>query len=316
MALRDTVKSYFFPGEDSNYAPAHAGGYQSEVPHLLKKFKWVLIILLVCCLIWPFIEPYLLETEEVTIACDDLPSAISQLKIVYVSDIHDGSQLFSQARLNLLINRINACQADIVLLGGDYASDKLTSAAFFEDLPRISSTYGVYAVAGENDRQPMERTDESASRLRNAMYRLGITLLENEVVSIRVGTGTIYIAGIDDVSTKLDDVEAVAKKVSASDFVIFMAHNPSIITEALSATDQSGNSGWFDLGLFGHTHGGQIPFIENIFNFDGIPARYEGGWLQETRAWLLISNGVGTTGFPARLFCKPQIHLITVTPGT
>ena len=40
------------------------------------------------------------------------------------------------------------------------------------------------------------------------------------------------------------------------------------------------------------------------------------GLLLENRSWLLISRGVGTTGLPARLFCQPEIHLITVQSGT
>ena len=59
-----------------------------------------------------------------------------------------------------------------------------------------------------------------------------------------------------------------------------------------------------------------IPFLEEAFNFNGVPSRYESGLLLENRSWLLISRGVGTTGLPARLFCPPEIHLITVQSGT
>ena len=30
--------------------------------------------------------------------------------------------------------------------------------------------------------------------------------------------------------------------------------------------DQNGRLGWFDLALFGHTHGGQIPFLSTLLN--------------------------------------------------
>jgi len=36
------------------------------------------------------------------------------------------------------------------------------------------------------------------------------------------------------------------------------------------------------------------------------------GWLEENRAAVLVSNGVGTSGAPVRLFARPQIHLITL----
>lgn len=310
------IRYYLFPGEDSQYKSRHDGGYPSQGNKWLHRLKWIALILLLLAFISLFIAPYWLEVEQTTITCEDLPEAIGQLRIVYVSDIHHGAQLFSEARLTSLIQRINNLNADLVLLGGDYATDKLTSAAFFSDLPRISSRYGVYAVAGEVDRYPMDKKNESVSRLRNAMSTAGITLLSNEVASVRIGTSDIYLAGIDEVTTGLYDIAGVASQVRSQDFVIFLSHNPSIIAEALRATDQNGHGNWIDLGLFGHTHGGQIPFLERVFDFDGIAWRYESGWLHESRAWLLISRGVGTTGIPIRLFCTPQIHLITIQSGS
>ena len=168
---------------------------------------------------------------------------------------------------------------------------------------------------GECDRSPLEKGEEP-STLRNKMSKAGVTLLCNEVATLRIGTSDIYIAGIDDVSTEMDDAKSVAAQVNSKDFVIFLVHNPSVISSSLLLTDRNGRGNWFDLGLFGHTHGGQIPFLEEAFNFNGVPSRYESGLLLENRSWLLISRGVGTTGFPARLFCQPEIHLITVQAGT
>lgn len=306
---------YLFPGEDKHYHSTHAGDYKPQRGKWFRRLKIALIVLGVLMLVYPFTEPFMLQVDQTAITCSDLPTTIGQLRIVYVSDIHHGSQPFSETRLNNLIKRINAANADLVLLGGDYATDKLTSVAFFNDLPRISSRYGVYAVAGECDRYPMDKKNESVSRLRNAMSSAGITLLSNEVVSIRIGTSDIYLAGIDEVTTQQYNIPSLAQQVSKDDFVIFLSHNPSIISEALAATDRNGHGNWIDLALFGHTHGGQLPFLERVFDFDGIPYRYESGWLHESRAWLLISRGFGTTGLPARLFCQPQMHIITIQTG-
>ena len=310
-------KSWLFPGDnDEPYVSQRAGAYQPQSEKRRRWTKRLVILALILCVLYPFVEPYTLRTTQTAITCEDLPASIGQLRIVYVSDIHYGTQMFSDARLSSLINRINALNADIVLLGGDYARDKWSAAAFFENLPRrISSNYGVYAVVGECDRSPLEK-DEEPSTLRNKMSKAGVTLLCNEVATLRIGTSDIYIAGIDDVSTEMDDAKSVAAQVNSKDFVIFLAHNPSVISSSLLLTDRNGRGNWFDLGLFGHTHGGQIPFLEEAFNFNGVPSRYESGLLLENRSWLLISRGVGTTGLPARLFCQPEIHLITVQSGT
>lgn len=310
-------KSWLFPGDnDEPYVSQRAGAYQPQSEKRRRWTKRLVILALILCVLYPFVEPYTLRTTQTAITCEDLPASIGQLRIVYVSDIHYGTQMFSDARLSSLINRINALNADIVLLGGDYARDKWSAAAFFENLPRrISSNYGGYAVVGECDRSPLEKGEEP-STLRNKMSKAGVTLLCNEVATLRIGTSDIYIAGIDDVSTEMDDAKSVAAQVNSKDFVIFLAHNPSVISSSLLLTDRNGRGNWFDLGLFGHTHGGQIPFLEEAFNFNGVPSRYESGLLLENRSWLLISRGVGTTGLPARLFCQPEIHLITVQSGT
>ena len=45
---------------------------------------------------------------------------------------------------------------------------------------------------------------------------------------------------------------------------------------------------------------------------DGVDDQYRSGWHKQNRIDLLISRGVGTSVLPMRLFCTPQIHLITV----
>ena len=310
---------WLFPGEnDEPYVSPHAGAYRPQQTKGRRFLKIAVIVALVLCVLSPFIAPYTLRTEQTAITCGDLPAGIGQLRIVYVSDIHFGSLPFSQARMVSLIQRINACNADIVLLGGDYGTDKWTASAFFETVKthHIASNYGVYAVAGECDITPEEKGEDPIPALRNRMSEVGVTLLSNEVATLRIGTSDIRIVGLAADATEPKQIAPIAASVDATDFVILLAHSPAVISSSLLLTDRNNRGNWFDVGLFGHTHGGQIPLLENVFNFDGIPARYESGLLMEARAWLLISRGVGTTGFPARLFCDPEINLITVQRGT
>ena len=87
-----------------------------------------------------------------------------------------------------------------------------------------------------------------------------------------------------------------------------------MIPDAQSVADQDGRLGWFDLGLFGHTHGGQLGPLSDLLGLaEDIPSRYQKGWLTENRVNLLISRGIGTSKIPARIFCTPQIHDIDIT---
>ena len=109
-------------------------------------------------------------------------------------------------------------------------------------------------------------------------------------------------------------VSALILAPLVSIFVILLSHNPSVIPDAQIAPDAYGNLGWFDLGLFGHTHAGQMSFFSSALNIaEDVPDRYRSGWLKENRVDLLISPGVGTSVFPGRLLCFPTIHCITLT---
>ena len=265
-------------------------------------------LLLVALLCYPFAEPYMLETESVSISSADLPRDVGQLRVVYLSDIHAGF-FFSQSRVSDLVQSINRLNADLVLLGGDYSQDSDGAIAFFKALPSIHARYGVFGVMGNHDRTMPE---SNLQLLRAAMMSAGVTPLVNDVASVRIGTSNIYIAGIDDVNNGWPDIAGVAARTRQEDYVIFLSHSPEAIPDAQKAGDASGRRSWFDLGLFGHTHGGQIALLGPLLGISKVDGRYEQGWLTENRVSLLISRGVGTSVVPVRLGRRPQIHLITV----
>lgn len=300
-----------FPG-DASPRGKHAGAYDPGTSMTRKFFKAALVLVCVALLAWPAIEPWLLQVETVSLVSGDLPSGVGQLRIAYATDIHKGG-LFNENRVNGLIQQLNACNADIILLGGDYASDSDGAIEFFRTMPQLRAKYGVYAVLGNHDRTLPEG---NLATLQTAMIAAGVMPLVNAVTKVRIGASDIYIAGLDDVNNGHPDLANVARQVSATDYVIFLCHSPAIIPDALAAQDKTGSTRcWFDLGLFGHTHGGQAAIIGPLLRKSDIPAEYFSGWVTRSRAEMLISNGVGTCGLPLRWLCPPQIHIITVTTG-
>ena len=274
-----------------------------QVKHRHRR-RWLIagVILIILLLSYPFIEARMLRTEKTVLKADDLPLEANNLRIVYLSDIHYGFW-FSDGDLGRLISRINNLRPDLILFGGDYATDNQTAVDFFHSLQKqdtLHSRYGIFGVIGETDRGD---SDFTCTQLTEAMSNAGVTPLVNKTVPVNIGLRQIFIAGVDDVLTGRPDMKAVSRSVSAGDYVIFLSHNPSVIPDAQLATDSSGNLGWFDLGLFGHTHGGQMLFFSSLLGLDDdVPDRYRGGWLKENRVDLLISHGVGTSVWPGRLF--------------
>ena len=280
-----------------------------------RRSRWLILglVLLVIMLCYPFLEAHLLRTERKTLKADDLPGEIKNLRIVYLSDIHYGFG-FSDGDLGRLVAKINNLRPDLILFGGDYATDNQSAIAFFNALQKhdtLRSRYGIFGVIGETDRGD---SDFTCGQLTEAMANAGVTPLVNKTQAVNIGARKIYVAGVDDITAGQPDLKAVSRAVSSKDYVIFLCHNPSIVPDAQLVTDASGNLGWFDLGLFGHTHGGQMLFFSSILGIDDdVPDRYKSGWLKENRVDLLVSRGVGTSVYPGRLFCFPQIHCIEVT---
>ena len=277
--------------------------------------RWMILLLILAGILigYPLLEARLVQIETRELQIDDLPYEANNLRIVYLSDIHYGFW-FSDGDLGRLVSRINNLRPDLVLLGGGYATDNQSAIRFFQALQQhdtIHSRYGIFGVIGDTDRGD---SDFTCSQLTEAMANAGVTPLVNKTVSVNVAARRIYLAGVDDLLTGSPDLKSVARSVSGDDFVIFLSHNPSVIPDAQLVTNSSGELGWFDLGLFGHTHGGQMLFFSSLLGIgEDVPERYHSGWLKENRVDLLISRGVGTSVYPGRLFCYPQIHYITIT---
>lgn len=276
------------------------------------RFRWVLVLLAALLLLcYPFWEARQLTVERHTLYVADLPNNLKNLKIAFASDIHQGPW-FSQQRVDETIHALNNLSADIIILGGDYAEDSDGAIAFFQNAPQLHARLGVFGVVGNHDRTEPE---SNLGRLVAEMKSHGVLPLVNNVSRMKLGRSYVYVAGVDDYYNGFPDVAGVAAQVRAEDFVIFAGHSPDLMPDVLAARSADRQNHWFDLALFGHTHGGQV----NLFGHTPFRtlrteagARYMQGWREENRAAVLVSNGVGTSGAPVRFLAQPQVHLITL----
>jgi predicted MPP superfamily phosphohydrolase len=106
------------------------------------------LIAVILLVIYMFIEPYWIETKEITIESDQIPAQFDGKTIVFLSDIHAGP-FFSQERIDSLVNQVNALDPDLILLGGDYVDgDSAYTQSTFDSLSNLEAPLGVYAVLG------------------------------------------------------------------------------------------------------------------------------------------------------------------------
>ena len=272
--------------------------------------RLITFLLLALILVYPFYQARILNVEEKTLEVSGLDPALNGLKIVYASDIHQGP-FFTQSRVNALVSKINAFNADLVLLGGDYAIDSDTAIDFFKNLPKIQARRLVAGVVGNHDRTVPE---SNLNLLQSAMINAGVLPLVNATKEVRVGNAALYLSGVDDYNNGHPQVQQVAWNMRDDDFVIFLTHSPDNLPEAFQTANSQGSTNWFDLSLAGHTHGGQVTiFGKALFNpLSKASDRYLSGWVQENKVMVLVSNGVGLTGLPVRLFAPAQLHVITL----
>jgi len=260
--------------------------------------------------LFPLYASRQLRLETSVLSFPHLPPALSGLRIAYASDIHYGA-LLDDARVRDLAERLNALQADILLLGGDYGEDAAHTLEFWQAVPPLRARLAVCGVLGNHD-----RAEADADTLADAMRQRGVVPLVNSALTLEIGAARLAICATDDYNHGAPDFPGTAAQVKGADFVIFAPHSPDALQDAFSL----GQPPFFQLALCGHTHGGQIslcgvaPYTASRHGFL-YGNRYRSGLLQRNGAAVLVSNGVGTTWMPLRLGAPAQYHLIELKRG-
>ncbi len=225
------------------------------------------------------------------------------LRVAFASDFHAGG--FTD---NRLLER--ACEAlaelrpDILLLGGDFVAvrsgDIRRVAPMLQAIP---APLGKFAVLGNHDILAGQR------RIIAGLERAGVRMIANQHVTIEAPFGDLAICGLDDSTLGLPRGDLALDQATQRRIVLM--HSP----EGLAAIGARP----FDLALCGHTHGGQIalPWGSPIVMPGGpLNRRYSRGQHDVGASCprtLLVSHGVGCSGFPVRLFAAPEVHLCLIT---
>ncbi|NLD51720.1 MAG: hypothetical protein GX650_02385 [Clostridiales bacterium] len=233
-----------------------------------------------------------------------LPPSLEGLVIAYASDIHYGP-LLKADRVHDLVARLNALQADIIVLGGDYGEDCATAHDFFRILPPLSARLGVWGVIGNHDHMG---SPEAFAGLLDTMRQRGVQPLCNEAVTLTVGEATLCLCSTDDIKQGQPDFGPLLQASAAANWTIYLPHSPDLLPVAMETPGFT-----FDMALCGHTHGGQLVVAgRSLHSSSRYGDRFRTGWLQEKGIPFLVSNGVGCSLLPIRLGTRAQMHRIVL----
>ena len=269
-----------------------------------------------------FIEPQRLVIVENTITTSNWDAEFDGLRIAMLSDIHGGSNYMTAERLKEVVARTNEQNPDIIVLLGDFVSQKyegnvgsrhlkMSPADIADNLKGLKATHGVFAVMGNHDGEFGE------NKVAAELERVGYKVLQNEVATIQKNNKNLRILGTKDhlrLTKGWKETSAELKQIadtSGSGKLIVLQHSPDvfpIVTGDLSISP--------DLTLFlaGHTHGGQVwlPILGRMIVPSSFGQRYAYGHIREKNVDLQVTSGVGMSVLPIRFMVPPEIVVLTV----
>jgi uncharacterized protein len=251
--------------------------------------------------IYPFLEAKWCRVRRARVALPNLRKSFEGTTVAFLSDVHHGP-FTPRSYVRSIVEMTNALKPDLVLLGGDYCHNgPRYIAPALEELGKLKAPMGRFAVLGNHDH--WDGYKESVEGLEAA----GIPLLRNKGVWVEKGFARLRIGGVGDLWCDTQDVDKALGDATADDATILLSHNPD-----LAETLRDPRVG---LMLSGHTHGGQV--VVPFYGAPQVPSaygqKYLHGLVQGPSCNVFVSRGVGTVGPPVRLFCRPEIVLLTLT---
>lgn len=217
-------------------------------------------------------------------------------RVAVVSDIHANDPI-AASRTVTAVRLALEQKPDVIVLPGDfvnfswyYTIDLMVDA--LKDLHEAKCP--VVGTLGNHDYW----TQNPRAIMRALETRTNMQLLRNQSFEVQ----GVTIAGVDDAIARLHQPQFVKEHDNKS--LIVLLHEPDFVKDV--PTNAS-------LQISGHSHGGQmcLPF--------GIPLhtpygswKYKTGFYPDAPIPLYVTRGIGTVGPPIRMFCRPEVSLLTL----
>ena len=211
---------------------------------------------------------------------------------------------------------------DIIVATGDLIDSNMKRInEIIEFCSRLNKKIPVYYILGNNEMR-CSRVKEIVEKLKEK----NINVLENEISKIKIKGNIINILGLAEKRVdkgemfyskvnsryKVENVEVLFKRLEKLEGIkIVLSHYPENFE---SVGNYSYNKYNFDIMFSGHAHGGQfiLPVLGGIFApGQGLfPKYYKGVYGEKNK--LVVSRGLGNSGFPLRLFNRPDIVVVDI----
>lgn len=228
------------------------------------------------------------------------PKDIEGLKVLLIADIHAGIFLKPES-LAKILTVLMQLGPDLVVVSGDIVTGHSREIDSFVEVlaPLASAPLGAWYCYGNHDYFGGDPED-----IKKNLESVGIKTLKNESVSIRHGTGSFVLGGIDDLILGAPDWEELLSRHGKPD--LLLAHNPDHFYEAAARK--------VPLTLSGHTHGGQIRFPSRGPIIRQSRFCLDEGAYKFHSSLLVVSRGLGSIVIPWRWGADPEAVMIEILP--
>ncbi len=239
------------------------------------------------------------ETSRTEVFIRGLDPSHEGLVVGQLSDLHIGSATPDE-RIHAAVEGMNALKPDIAVLTGDFVTVKKDSR---EKVGEMLGELKVqaFAVLGNHDHWT------NADEVETSLEKRGISVLRNEHTKVRLKGAEFTVFGVDDSTTRSDDVGQTWKGAPTRGSRLVLTHTPTGVRKLPP---------WSDLlCLSGHTHGGQIHvsgITEAFFRRFGQP--YLRGHYEVNGNQLYVNRGLGfgRGGRHMRVDSEPELALFVL----
>lgn len=275
----------------------------------MEYFIAVIIILALIIIATFILSTVWLKTRHYKIQTNKLQSNGDDLRITFISDLHERKFGKKNARL---IEKIRETLPDIIVIGGDvvdtYGQFGGDYEYVFHALPKIAPTY---LVLGNHEYSAYRETE-----IIGVAQNAGIHFLGDTAEEIEFSGNIINIIGLSDYKKDNIICQTLAETIQQMPIIdfenrlnILICHRPTEL-EAIAETG-------IDIMLSGHMHGGQmrLPFVGAVFTPSTwrLFPKYASGHYGIGKMDLVVSSGLGASTIPLRFNNRPEITVIDIT---
>lgn len=274
----------------------------------MPRFRWLLLVIVAAGLAllgWAYAtavaDPVVRRAQ---IALPGYPANAPPITLALISDIHVAGPDMPPERLARIVKQLNALKPDMVVIAGDFVSDKRVATRFYSfteavaPLAQLRPRLGSFAVLGNHD---FWRNEAEA---RKSLSAVNVHVFDNDAIR----AGPITLGGLDDAFTGHDDLTTTLTRMKAlGGSPVLLSHSPDPFPDVPPEVS---------LMLAGHTHCGQIvlPLVGPVATMSRYGTRYACGVIRENGKTLVVGAGLGTSVLPLRLGAVPDIWLLTLGP--